>query len=294
MTQPIFLIALPKSYTTVFGGILGQHPMVETVPELNLFIGDKVIDWANQQAPHVFCDGLLRTVAQMLFGDQTAATVEQALDWLRERSDWPVEKVFDTLRDIAAPAAILDQSPLYSKQPSFLMRIMKTYPEARFIHLVRNPTSWVKSVENWGNAGNMVFNMYTSAERGLNHAPDPLDIWHAAHTGIDSILGQLPKEQVITLTGEDTVTRPKEMMSQVLDWLGYDYDDGTLTDMMHPERSVYACWGPPGARGGNNPDFLTDARLRLRDDREKLMKMDRDRFTLSDELAEYAGGYGYY
>jgi len=104
LPEPVFIIALPKSYTSVFSAMLGQHPGLVAVPELNLFNGQTVLDWAVQPQNQFLCDGLLRTVAQLVFGAQSAQTVAQALDWLKARSAWKAPQLFDHLRGLVAPA----------------------------------------------------------------------------------------------------------------------------------------------------------------------------------------------
>ncbi|WP_081806521.1 sulfotransferase family protein [Actibacterium atlanticum] len=291
LPQPIFVVALPKSYTSVFSGMLGQHPNLMTTPELNIFVGDTIQQWADQPSANIFCDGLIRTVAQLFFGAQTPQTVQQALDWLQSRASWSVQQLMDALREAAAPAALIDQSPIYMQKPAFLQRILTNYPDARFIHLTRNPVSWVRSMEKWGIYGEEIMRMFAASEVGLTHQPAPLDLWHAAYTGIDRLMEGLRPEQHIKIYGEDVVTRPKEAMKQVLDWLDLPAEEAHLEAMMHPEESIFAGWGPMGARGGNNPDFLTAPQLRTRDDRDDLMTLNPA--GVPQEVVELAVQLGY-
>ncbi|WP_176438446.1 sulfotransferase family protein [Actibacterium lipolyticum] len=293
LPQPVFIIALPKSYTSVLSGMLGQHPSLLSVPELNLFVGDTVMDWANQPASFIFCDGLLRTTAQLLFGAQTAMTVSQSLEWLQERADWKVKDVFDVLREHAAPSIVIDQSPIYTQRPDFTQRVLQAYPNARFIHLTRNPTAWVASMAKWGPQGEEILRMYTQAEVGLDQVPSPIELWHAVHTGVEAFLDPLDDKQVLRVMGEDVVTQPKEILRTICEWLDLPSEDGVISEMLHPERSIFAGWGPPGARGGNNPDYLTAPQLRTRNDRDKLLKIDRSAMPVSDAISEYAEKIGY-
>jgi len=291
--QPIFIVALPKSYTSVFSGMLGQHPGIMSVPELNVFVGDTVLDWATQPMAAIFCDGLIRTVAQLIFGAQTFQTAQSALAWLEARADWTVKQLFDALREAAAPAALLDQSPIYMQKPAFLRRILNNYPKARFIHLARNPVTWANSMEKWGVIGEQFMKMFAQSEVGLNRDLEHLELWHAAYSGIEHLFAELEPHQYTRVYGEDVVTRPREMLGEVLDWLNLPNDAMVVEEMMHPENSVFAQWGPPNARGGNNPDFLSAPQLRTRNDREKLMKMDLTKGPIDPEVLDYATRIGY-
>lgn len=291
--EPLFLITLPKTTSTIFSAMLGQHPMVVSVPELNLFVGATVQDWADQPANRIFCDGLLRTVAQLEFGMQTEATVPGALAWLEARASWPVNGLFDHLRQQVAPAMLMDQSPLYSQMPGHLARILAAYPGARFIRLVRNPVGWTQSMARWGATGEMLLRMYPEGPRSAGQPLDPLAVWHGVNSRLDAALAHLPETHRITIRGEDVMTDPKAVMARMLDWLGLPRDEAVLGRMLHPEESVFANWGPPGARGGNNPDFLSAPRLRVRDDRETLMQVDRNAMPIADDVLSLARSYGY-
>ena len=44
MRDPLFVIAPPRSYTSVIGGMLGQHPETYGLPEVNLSHGHTLGD----------------------------------------------------------------------------------------------------------------------------------------------------------------------------------------------------------------------------------------------------------
>lgn len=290
---PVFIVALPKSYTSVLSGMLGQHPGLCSVPELNLFVGETVMDWATQPGNAYLCDGLLRTLAQMQHGAQTAATVAQALAWLQQRATMPVAEVFEQIRRFAAPAVLIDQSPVYTQKPAFLQRILTAFPDARFIHMTRNPVSWLGSMAKWGPTGQAILSMYRETDVGPEAQQDPVALWHVVHQGLEAMLGGLGGGRYIRIAGEDTVTRTDATLTRLLDWLGLPCDAALLEAMHHPERSVFAGWGPPGARGGNNPDFLSGPALRTRNDREAIMRIDLSAVPVPPAALIHARDMGY-
>ena len=40
MTQPLFILAPPRSFTTVTSAMIGQHPEMYGLPETNLFVAE--------------------------------------------------------------------------------------------------------------------------------------------------------------------------------------------------------------------------------------------------------------
>ena len=46
--QPIFILASPRSFTSLLCTMLGQHPEVYGVPELHLFLAENMAQWLQQ------------------------------------------------------------------------------------------------------------------------------------------------------------------------------------------------------------------------------------------------------
>jgi hypothetical protein len=55
---------------------------------------------------------------------------------------------------------------------------------------------------------------------------------------------------------------PDPYLTQIAEWLGLRTDKEAIEEMKHPERSPYAGFGPINAVAGNDPNFLSDPRLR--------------------------------
>lgn len=80
MQDPLFIIAPPRSYTSVIGGMIGQHPQVYGLPEVNLSHGDTLGEMWNtvSTAMNFGTAGLLRLLAQLHEGVQTDESVTRA------------------------------------------------------------------------------------------------------------------------------------------------------------------------------------------------------------------------
>lgn len=288
--EPVFIIGLPNSYTTITAAMLGQHPALEMVPELNLFVGETVADWAAQPGGRPMAAGLLRTVAQLVFGAQTAETVHRAEDWLAERAGWSAAHLFDHLRAAVAPAALIEQSPRHCMYPASLDRITRHYPNARYIRLTRNPARWLRSVANWGESGTVFLDRFMG-----HHAADGTAgryaLWHMVTESVELFLAERVPGQILHVRGEDVVGHPRQTMARIAGWAGLAAGPAEVEAMLHPERSVYACWGPPGAHAGFNPDFMSAPSLRPASDPERLLRLDAE--DLPPGTADYARSLGY-
>src|SRR5262249_35822193 len=91
---------------------------------------------------------------------------------------------------------------------------------------------------------------------------DPQRGWLALHTNICEFLASVPEGQKLRMRGEDVLTDRTRRLTEIAAWLGVRTDPEALEEMMHPERSPYACLGPPGARFGNDRSFLYQPALR--------------------------------
>ena len=90
---------------------------------------------------------------------------------------------------------------------------------------------------------------------------------------------------------------PGRGLRQVLAWLGLRTDDEAIEEMKHPERSPYACYGPPSAYFGNDRAFLRGPVLRpARAEKHSLegpLSWCDDGREFSAEVRELAQKFGY-
>lgn len=102
------------------------------------------------------------------------------------------------------------------------------WPDACFIHLVRDPRDVAPSVINMGWAGTAW------------HATDR---WLDAEREVDRHLGDLPADRLARVRFEDLVTYPERELSKLCTLLGVDYDPAMLSypdDTSYPAPDVSA------------------------------------------------------
>jgi hypothetical protein len=83
------------------------------------------------------------------------------------------------------------------------------------------------------------------------------------NANVCKFFGSVPENQKLRVRGEDLLRDPDTCLRQIVDWLGLRNDAEAMEMMKHPEQSPYACFGPPGARFGNDPFFLKEPALRV-------------------------------
>lgn len=301
MTAPLFLLAPPRSYTSVINAMIGQHPQTFGLPELNLFNVDKVKELWGKVSKDIGGDstrryGLLRAVAEIYGGEQTCATITMAVHWAAAREDKGTGEVFQELAAKIDPLIPVEKSPAYTISMVRLKRIYKAFPDARFIHLIRHPIPQGKSVLNLNNG---IFAYFVNSFDFMSDSVvvDPQIAWHDININILNFLYMVPKEQQMRIRGEEFMEFPERHLTEICRWLGIRDDDGAIEAMMHPERSPFACFGPITALFGNDPNFLRGPAFRRH--KPKIPPLDgplpwrKDGKGLRQEVVRLAEEFGY-
>jgi hypothetical protein len=272
---PLLILAPSRSFTSVTCAMLGQHPQMYGLPEVNLFCDLTMRARAARvaRAPHPMGNGLTRAVAQIYFGGQTESTVHQAREWLDARSGLTTAAMFRALASAVFPLTAVDKSPNTASRAGNLRRAYRHFPHARFLHLLRHPRghgeSVMKAAEERRRSGSIPpehwlsrVASYPSARVPGGGIPGPHNAWYVSHTIIGDFLRSVPDGAQMRIRGEDLLSGPDDVLRRIADWLGLRTDAPAIEAMKHPEASPYAFEGPPGARFGNDIFFLREPALR--------------------------------
>ena len=318
----LFILAPPRSFTTVVSAIIGQHPQMYGLPELQLFIAKTMAEWLDlcSHATYGMDHGLVRVVAELYFGGQTEYTAKLARGWVRHRSHLSTSMMIEQLATKVEPMILVDKSPNIVYRVKSLRWAHRMFPRAKFIHLLRHPKGHGESV--------IKYLKYVRAQRGrlkLGPLPsshwllhlasypyqsvnekrtsqksselDPQGSWYALNLNICKFLESVPDEQKLQIRSEDLLNDLSRGLGRIAGWMGLRTDAEALDEMTHPERSPYACYGPPGARFGNDRLFLE--KPTLRPERAKRYSLDgplswrKDGRGLLAEVVQLAREFGY-
>lgn len=270
-TDPIFVLAAPRSFSSLVNAMIGQHPELYGVPELNLFQCATIEEFNSGQTPDgtkkspfwkSMRHGLLRTVAQLYAGEQSLESIAMAERWLKSREVMTSVEVFQELCDKVAPLRIIEKSPGVLRHRSYMDRMLSAYPKARFIHLVRHPIPQGQSMLTAKGGVGVLLALNAVDQRPIVAELEPQIAWHDAQVQILKFLDGLPDAQFITLRGEDLLNNPGKVLPELCRWLGISDAPEAIEAMKHPEASAYSCMGPANASLGNDVNFLQEPALR--------------------------------
>ena len=267
MAAPLFLLAPPRSYTSLVNAMLGQHPQAFGLPEMCLFNVDTLVDlWKGSKTEiaengSMVRHGLLRAVAEIYCGEQRATTVNMALAWASRREEWETGRVFQEIVAKLHPLVAVEKSPSYTMSVKRMQAMHKAFPDARFLHLVRHPVAQCKSLMAINDGA---FSLKVEGfELGEDYALlEPQIAWHDLNLNILDFLDEVPPERQMRMRGEDIMADPRRHLAEIARWAGLRDDDEAVDAMMHPEQSPFACFGPINALFGNDPNFLAGPTFR--------------------------------
>ena len=262
MTGLVVVLAPPRSFGSVVGAMLGQHPDLFGLPEVNLFLAETMGERAGMLAARPLAEhGLLRAVAQLVRSEQTVPAVTEARRWLYARRRLTTLSVLHELMAGVRPRILVDRSTTTVEHAAHMQRARRSVEGVKFLHLLRHPVTQGQSLLRTGGLA-AVARLCGMDPNRPGTTPDPQRAWFTLHTNICTFLDGLAKDAMFRVRGEDLLADPETHLRQIAQGLGIRSDRGAVEAMRHPERWPFAGFGPLTARFGSDPGFLRDPRPR--------------------------------
>ncbi|MFW6692177.1 sulfotransferase family protein [Streptomyces sp. MAR4 CNX-425] len=259
--EPVFVLAPPRSFSTVAVALLAGHPQVYGFPELLVFanatVGDLVGDGTEKERyPEKFrrgrMSGVCRAIAEVHEGVQTEDAVVRAHTWLTHRAGWPMHRVLAHLLEAVSPLVGAEKSPDTVGTEAAFARCLSHYPDARYLHLTRHPVTTQRSMhEQLPEPANRTARVVGAATS-----------WYLSHSRIRDRLAALPAGQWMRVRGEDLLREPEALLPAVLDWLDLDKSEAVIARMLRTEGWRFTGFGASGQLYGGDHTFLAHPRLR--------------------------------
>jgi hypothetical protein len=254
---PIIILGTGRSFTSVICSMIGQHPDMIGFPETNIFrdltLGE-VYDRFGKGGAIIRRSGLLRALAHYHHGSQTEETIDEAEIFVLEHEHWTFVESANYFRKLAAPKGIVEKSISTCRNIETLARVLEAWPDARFIHITRQPEAITKSMQS---------RVDDAVEKGKGKRLTKMlqtrsfDQYFNVYTStILGFMATLPPGRGMNLHGEDFLSDARLYARQICEWAGLDASDAAIERMMHPEDNPFAFKGPDNAKGGMSATFL--------------------------------------
>lgn len=191
MDRPVFLVGAERSGTTLLRLLLDGHPQISFASESE-FLVDPVGPDGSLPAPAVYRAYLETDRVFQLSG----LTVDPHLDTAA------------LIRGFLAQRAG-DRPVVGATVHRHFDRLLRLFPEARFVHLVRDPRDVAASVIGRGWAGNA----WTAADR-----------WIEAEALWERVAADLPPDRYVDVRYEALLAEPEQELAHLCRFLGVAYD----------------------------------------------------------------------
>jgi hypothetical protein len=272
MSSPLFILAPPRSFTSVTCAMIGQHPELMGLPETNLFARDTYREMLQLfRLRERFAHGLYRAIAELGLGGQNRQNIQLAKDWLERDPSLSTADIYRDIIAFASPCRLVEKSPLHVYNAESLNRLNVAFPDACYLHITRHPRGTCESIYSLRKSTEkgtqkLIDKNPALANRVRKIKPDdaltPENMWFDPHLNILEFLDKVEPSKQLRLRGEDFLSEPDKYLPQIAEWLGVSTDAEAIESMKHPEESPFACFGPPNALFGNDPGFLKEPALR--------------------------------
>jgi len=247
--RAIFILAPPRSGTTLLRVMLAGHPQLFAAAELQLLgfntLRERRAAYSGKYS--LWLEGTVRVVMQIQGCD-----ADQAKRILARYEDqgMTTKQFYRVLQDWIAPQTLVDKSPSYALDLAMLKRAECDFQDALYIHLVRHPYAMVRSFECY-----RLEQVFFMPEHPFSALELGELVWVISHQNIVEFLDGVPEERWYRMRFEELVRRPQVVMEQMCRQLGLEYHPDLIEPYKDKEKKmtdgIYAASAPMGDRKFN-------------------------------------------
>ena len=204
--SPLFLVGAERSGTTLLRLMLSHHPCLAWVEEF-----EYAVDWVSDDGCYPDLKGYLQWLSTHRIFRATGFTIGRSLNYRQLVNSFLTQQLQRTGKRVIGATC-----------HRHLARLLYIWPDACFVHLVRDGRDVARSCVAMGWAGNV----WTGVEQWV----DVERLW-------DRLKGKLSTERYIELTYESLIQEPEARLREICAFVGIPYAPAMLTYHLH---STYA------------------------------------------------------
>ncbi|RMG78878.1 MAG: hypothetical protein D6714_17270, partial [Bacteroidetes bacterium] len=280
----VFILAPPRSGTTLLRVMLAGHPKLFAVNELQLLGFNDMRERAQAYTGKfsLWKEGLIRAIMEIegLTADAARAQIEQY-----EIAGMTTKAVFAHLQNKVHPRILVDKSPSYVLDPAALEKAETDFENPVYIHLVRHPYSMVRSFVKYHMDQVLYLHPHNYSARQLGEL-----VWLESHKNTALFLEKVPRHRHIRVLYEDLVTQPAKVMWEICRKIGVPFHDNVLRPYADLDKKMTdGIYRDSRSMGDIHFDEQKDINP---EKAREWMGVLKDNF-LTDETWSLAGSFGY-
>jgi amino acid adenylation domain-containing protein len=231
-TPALFILAPPRSGTTLLRVMLAGHPGLFAAPELQL-LGFETLEESRRAytGPHaLWLEGGIRALMEV-----HACNAEEAKRIMAdlEQRGFTTREFYHYLQEAIGDRMLVDKSPSYAMDPYALARAERDFDEPLYVHLVRHPYAMVTSFESYHMDQVLYLKRHDFNPRQLGEL-----VWLVSNENILEFLARIPGHRQYAMRYEDLVTRPRLVVQEMCARLGIPFDEGLLRPYDNLDRKM--------------------------------------------------------
>ncbi len=226
----IFLLAPPRSGTTLLRVMLGGHPALFAPPELELLsfhtLAQRRARFTGRDS--FWLEGLTRAVMEIHGCDAQEARhiVERC-----EAEGLTSQALYGRLQSWLGERRLVDKTPSYALDLEILKRAEACFENALYIHLVRQPYGMIRSFEEA-----KLDQIFFRTEHPFERRELAELIWLVSQENILRFFEKIPDSRRFRISFEELVSDPQPVMQRLCAFLQLEFDPGMVDP--YKERST--------------------------------------------------------
>jgi acyl-CoA synthetase (AMP-forming)/AMP-acid ligase II len=228
----IFVLAPPRSGTTLLRVMLAGHPQLFAPAELQLLgfntLGERRGALSGRYS--LLLEGIIRAVMHIQGCDADCA---KRIIAQYEDQGIGTKQVYRVLQDWIAPRTLVDTSLSYALDLETLKRAESNFDEPFYIHLVRHPYAMVRSFERSHMEQVFFMPKHPFSTRELGEL-----VWVVSHQNIIEFLSDIPDNRRYCMRFEDLTLQPQVVMEDMCQSLGLAYHPGLIEPCKDKEKKM--------------------------------------------------------
>lgn len=194
---PVFVVGSLRSGTTLLRLLLDHHPEINIFGEFEAAVSQvKGPGWPNLDEYYEFLEVDRQTLAYNLKIPDSSSYVDLVTSLFNQIAKRSKKKIVG--------------ASIHSN----IDRIPGIWPDAKFIHLLRDPRDVAKSCIGMGWVGNVY---------------DGASYWLDAESNVAKLRNKIKNENIITVTYEDLITNPVQVLTSICNFLSISYEESMLS-----------------------------------------------------------------
>ena len=225
----VFILSAPRSGSTLTRAMMGGNPRLFAPPELQLLNFTTLQE--RQQVltgrDEFWRDGTIRALMALKDCDVDEARKIMAA---YEQENLTVKEFYRLMQEWIDNRLFVDKTPNYALSLNILNRAELYFQNNKYIHLIRHPYGMIPSFRKA--RLHVFYPPFFTTEHAFSPRQLAELVWIISNRNILKFLENIPRERQFRMYYEDLVTRPREVMEQICNFLEIEFHP----DMLDPQK----------------------------------------------------------